>query len=145
MKRVGWIITLLGVVMLAPTLLAQGIAQGAQAVAGAAVSEGTTSEWGSGVVWAFLSASLLEWMKRSQRIAFVSDRMAWGMQRLLGIGLAVATAAGVHVSFEAQAGVLTVSGLLWPSIQDALGESLRQWVFNELTYRVAVKNYGKDE
>jgi hypothetical protein len=144
MRKVMWLIVLFAVVFVGPTMLAQVVSQEARDVADAATADGPTAEWGSSVVWAFLASSLLEWMKRNQRIVFISDRMAWGAQRLMGVVLAVATAAGVHASFDAQAGVLTLTGLLWPSVWDGIAESVRQWVNQEVLYRVAIKDYGKE-
>jgi hypothetical protein len=142
-------VMLLIVAMAAPVVVAQvaqaTVPQGVADVAGTAAVQGETAEWGSAVIWAFLSSTLLEWMKRNRRIVFVSDRLAFGAQRLIGIGLAVGTAAGVHASFDAAAGALTITGLLWPNIQTAAGESLRQWVMQEMSYRVAVKNYRQEE
>lgn len=143
MKRSAfWVLLLLVVGFTGPLLFAQ-----AQQVVTAGPPTGTTqtSEWGSSVVWAFLSSSLMEWVKRNQRIAVLSERTAWGVQRGIGILLAIATAAGIHASFDSTAGVLIIDGLLWSSIWEASGESIRQWVMTEVTYRVAVKNYGKGD
>lgn len=148
-RRIVCLLLLFGVALIGPPLLAQGVAPFVESKA-IAVDEGApsaplpvpTDEWGSSVVWAFLSSSLLEFLKRRQLLG-VSERLAWGTQRLLGIALAIATAAGIHASFDAATGVLTVTGLLWPSIWTAAGESLRQFVLQEATYRVAVKEYRK--
>lgn len=145
MRRVVWVVALLLVALCGPTLLAQAVSQEARDVADAATADGSTSEWGSSVVWAFLSASFLEYLKRNQKFAMLSERTTFWTQRAIGVGLAVATAAGVHASFDAQAGVLTLSGLLWPSVWDGISESLRQFVHQEVLYRAAIKNYkGKD-
>lgn len=143
-RNVFWILILLFVSLAGPTLAAQGM----QELSGAAVTppgHRSQAEWQSGVVWAFLSSSFLEWLKRNRRITFISDRLAWGAQRLLGVVLAFGTAAGIQMSFDATAGVLTVTGLIWPSIFAALQDSLRQFVMQEVTYRVAVKNYRAQE
>lgn len=133
-------VLLLFVVMLGPSMLAQAVQEAA--VPSPVVPHGPTAEWGSAAIWAFLSSSFLEWMKRNRAITFVSDRMAFGTQRVLGILLAIATASGIHSSFDQAAGVLTISGLIWPSVWSAITESLRQWVFQEYAYRTAVKNFG---
>lgn len=130
-----WLFLLFVTVTTGPVLCAQAteIVTGAPPV-------GEAAEWGSSVVWAFLSSSFLEWLKRNQRIGVISDRMAWGAQRLLGILLAIATATGIHWSFNATAGQLVIDGLTWAMVS----ESLRQFCFNEIIYRTAVKPYGKD-
>ena len=142
-RSVLWILVLLFVSLAGPTLYAQGL----EAAGALNTPQGQRSqaEWHSGIVWAFLSSSFLEWLKRNRRITFISDRLAWGAQRLLGVLLAVGTAAGIQMSFDATAGVLTVSGLIWPSIFAAVQDSIRQFVMQEITYRVAVKNYRAQE
>lgn len=141
MRRVFWVCVLLLVVLIGPSLLAQAVDAAARDVADAATADGPTSEWGSSVVWAFLSSSFLEWLKRNPRFGLISERMAFWTQRGIGVVLAVATAAGVHASFDAQAGTLTMTGLLWPSVWDGIAESLRQWVNQEVLYRMAIKDY----
>jgi hypothetical protein len=138
MRGWGWIVIVLIVGFTGPIVWAQTALTGTTPG-----PSGETAEWGSSVVWAFLASSALEWIKRNQRIAVLSDRTAFGAQRVLGIVLAIATAAGIHVSFEASTGVLTITGLMWDSIWNAGGESLRQWVFQEITYRAAVKDFGR--
>jgi hypothetical protein len=145
MTRVFWVVVLLLVAVAGPSLLAQAVSPEARNMADAATADGPTSEWGSSVVWAFLSSSFLEYLKRNQKFAMLSERTTFWTQRALGVGLAVATAAGVHASFDAQAGVLTLSGLLWPSVWDGISESLRQFVHQEVLYRAAIKNYKGNE
>ena len=128
------------IVLVGPTVLAQATG----VMTGGAPKPTDTNEWGSSVVFAFLSSTALEWIKRNRMLTIFSERTAFLAQRFVGIALAIGTGAGIHASFEGATGVLTVSGLLWPSVWDAGRESLRQWVFQELTYRTAVKDYGKE-
>lgn len=141
MKRaMSWSV-LFGVMLLGPmgvSLLAQATSQ---AIGEAATPQGPAAEWGNSVVWAFISSSALEWLKRHPKINLLSQRTAFWIQRGAGALLAVATAAGIHASFDASTGVLTVTGLLWGSISEAVGESIRQFVNQEVLYRVAVKPY----
>ena len=140
LRSVLWLIVLFAGVLIGPTLMAQAINAGDLPASGAA----DTQEWGFSVVWAFLTSSFLEWLKRHPQIALVSERTAFGVQRGLGVLMSIATALGIHVAFDATAGVLTITGLLLPSIWQLGTESLRQWVFSELIYRTAVKNYRRE-
>lgn len=137
----AWLLVLFVGVLLGPTLMAQAVAP--IATEPSATTE--TQEWGFSVVWAFLGSSFLEWIKRHPSLSVISERTAWGVQRGIGVLLAIATALGVHVAFDPQAGVLTITGLLLPSMWQLGTESLRQFVFTEVTYRVAVKNYRRGE
>lgn len=137
-KRIAWWMGLSSIVLLGPTLLAQAASQ---AVGEAITTHGAASEWGNTGVWAFLSTSALEWLKRHPSINLLSERTAFWVQRGVGVLLAIATAAGIHASFDASTGVLTVSGLLWSSAAEAIGESVRQFCANEVLYRLVVKPY----
>ena len=126
-------------VMVGPTLLAQA----ASVVTTSGVTSPgtpTANEWGGSIVWAFFSTSALEWIKRNPYLTLISERTATGVQRVMGIVLAMATALGVHWTYDASAGRLIVDGLTVAMVSEAI----RQFVLNELTYRVAVKNYRKD-
>ena len=140
MKRIAWSVLFTLVVFgpMAATLVAQAAGQ---QLGEAATPSGPASEWGNSVVWAFISSSALEWLKRHPKINLLSKRTAFWIQRGVGALLAVATAAGIHASFDASTGILTVSGLLWGSVAEAVGESVRQFVNQEVLYRVAVKPY----
>lgn len=138
MKRAIWYLVVFSIVLVGPSLLAQTVAQ----AAGAQPPTPTdANEWGASLVWAFLSSSLLEWMKRKPWISVISVNTARYTQRIIGILLALATSLGVHASFETTTGVLTVTGLLWPSVATAVWETVRQFVLTEITYRTAVKPY----
>jgi hypothetical protein len=138
MKRFGWLLALLMFVLIGPSLLAQATSQ---ALGQAATPTGPVSEWGNTAIWAFLSTSGLEWLKRHPSINFISERTAFWVQRSIGAILAIAAAGGVHASFDAATGTLAVTGLIWSSISEAFGDCLRQFVANEFVYRVAVKDY----
>lgn len=141
LQVIGWFLVLFMVVLFGPTVMAQAVAT----LPTEPTAAKETQEWGFSVVWAFLGSSFLEWIKRHPSLSVISERTAWGMQRLIGVLLAVATALGVHVAFDSQAGVLTVTGLMLPSMWQLGTESLRQFVFTEVTYRLAVKNYRRGD
>jgi hypothetical protein len=132
--RRAWIgFVLLVVVVAAPIVIAQATD------AAAPLNHPDTAEWSSVVVWAWLSSSFMEWVKKHRTIAIISDQTAWGAQRLLAIVLASATSLGIHISFEPAMGVLTVTGLLWPSVMTGVWETTRQFVLQEIMYRASIK------
>jgi hypothetical protein len=139
------LVVLFAAVLFVPTLWAQAQAGD---LATATPPGSPTDEWGASVVWAFISSSALEWLKRNQKLTAFSERTAWGIQRGVGWALALAAALGVHASFTyTPDGTLTAvfTGLVWSSAWEAGKETLRQWVFQEITYRTAVKNYRRGE
>lgn len=97
------------------------------------------------VVWAFVSSSVLEWLKRKSWFTLISERTAWGAQRVIGILVAIAGAIGVSWSFDGAAGVLTVTGLQIASMTTLAGEALRQWVVQEVLYRTSIRPYRPGE
>ena len=142
MKREWWIGA--GLVLLASTpLWAQSVASVVTAQPSPPITPSAgANEFQGGIVWAFLSAAGLEWVKRHPSIAILSRESAFWLQRLAGFALAAVAALGVHWAFDASAGSLTITGLTSTGLWAASGETIRQWASQEVMYRVAVKNYG---
>lgn len=138
MRRVMAFVVLVAAVLCGPVLFAQV----ADVVAPAASQPASANEWGGTIIWAFFSTSGLEWLKRHPQFSLISERTAWGVQRVLGVILAIAAALGVHYTYDPAAGRLIVDGLVASALWTTGVEAARQWVINEVTYRVAVKNYG---
>lgn len=108
---------------------------------GAAEIDSSANEWGGALVWAFFSSSALEYLKRKKWFNPLSEKTAWGIQRGVGLVLAIAAALGVHWAFDPSAGRLVIDGLVPASLWTMGTEATRQWVLQELTYRTAVKTY----
>lgn len=142
LRRVTWFVALIVGCMVGPVLMAQALPGGAAPFS--AGGEPTVNEWGGSLIWAFFSSSALEWLKRHPSLTLISERTAFGVQRVMGILLATATAIGVHWTYDSTAGVLTITGLLLPSMWQMGSEAIRQFVLQELTYRVGIKHYRKD-
>lgn len=145
-----WAVALLGLVAVAgPLLVAQVTGQPAapptagQLPVPAPALHTSSSEGFASIVWAFFSSSALEWIKRHQGITAFTEQTTKFAQRSVGVLLSAATALGIHMSFEATTGVLTISGLLLPSLWQLGTESIRQFAIQEMTYRMAIKPYGK--
>lgn len=136
LRAIVWLAVLLVVAACGPVLYAQ-----AAVANGTPVEAGTANEWGGSLVWAFFSSSLLEWLKRNQKITLFTEQTAFYAQRIVGVLLAAAAAIGVHWTYDPAAGTLVVGGLSLTMILPALTETIRQWVLQELTYRTAVKPY----
>lgn len=126
---------LLATAVLAPVLAAQAAGT---AVDPTILAPGATNEWGLSVLWAYFSSAGLESLKQRGLIG-MSSETTWLIKRGVSILLALAAALGVHASFDAAAGTLTVTGLLLPGIWTAGTETVRQWVFQQIAYKVAVE------
>lgn len=131
---VVWFVFVL-LLMSGPVLLAQA----AEVATGAPVPPATTNEWGGSLVWAFFSSSGLEWLKRHEKISLISQETGYWVQRILGVVVAAAAALGVHYTYDPTAGALTITGLTAVGVWTMVSETLRTWVMQEITYRVAVK------
>lgn len=140
-RRVLAVLVLVAGVMAGPVLCAQA----GVAVTGVPVQPSAANEWGGAFIWAFLSSSALEWLKRNERFTLFAETATFYAQRVLGIVLATAAAVGVHYTYDAQSGVLTITGLTAAGIWTIGVESLRQWCLQEVVYRTAIKNYGREK
>ena len=136
-RRVAACLVLVAGVMCGPTLLAQAV--GADTLRAAS---GTGNEWGSAMIWAYFSSAALEWMKRSPRVTLFAEQASFAAQRAMGIVIAVAASVGVGYTYDAHAGVLTITGLTAAGIGAVVVDALRQFVMQELIYRTAVKHHG---
>lgn len=134
-----WLLFVL-VLVFGPSLLAQATG----AVTPPDVPPATTNEWGGALVWSFFASTGMEWLKRHPSLSLISESTARGMQRLMGVLLAAAAALGVHYTYDATAGRLIIDGLTIAGLWTVATETVRSFVLQELVYRTAVKNYGKD-
>lgn len=117
-----------------PVLFAQ-----AAAVAGSPLEPGQANESVVSFVWAYAGAALLEWWKRSKFGGMKTSAEPY-IKRGIAVATAVLSAIGVHSSFDAAAGVLTISGLTMPGIWVAIGDSVRQFAFQQFIYRAAIED-----
>lgn len=122
------------VIVLAFAALAYGPAMAAWQ-GGAPAPAATGAEWNWGLVWAYLASRWWQWLKQHPRVTFISNDLSARAQTAWSVLLALATAAGLHVTFDSTAGVLTVTGLTWL----ALKEAVRQWACQQIVYHAVVK------
>ena len=135
-RTLVWLLFLFVILACAPVLYAQP-----SAATGAPVQTGSANEWGGSLVWGFFLSSALEWLKRNEKVSLMTEKTAWSAQRIVGVAMAAAAALGVHWTYDAAAGQLVINGLSLAMILPALSEIVRQWVLQEMTYRMTVKPY----
>lgn len=134
MKR-GWIVLVVLIVAVWAVPIA---AQAAAAAVDTPLEPGQANESVVSFVWAYASASFLQWWKKS-RFGGMGDNALRVVKTGIAVLMAFAGALGVHSSFDAAAGQLTITGLLWPGIWTALGDTVRQYAFQTFAYRTAIE------
>ena len=93
---------------------------------------------GSQVGAAGLAVFLIEWLKSHPSLKWITattDRL----NRFLSALLAALATVGIAAQFDAQQGVLVISGLQLSSILTLLWNFVIQWVLQETIYKGAVK------
>lgn len=135
-----------GPVLLAAAFQDPVVQSGATAVAppavpvaeGTVVAPGQTNEWGVSLVMAYLVTVGMQLWKKSG-VAGLSEDHSRIAKRVVAWLVAAASAAGIHASFDASSGVLTITGLLWTSIFESVGEIVRQYVAQQVMYHGVVQ------
>lgn len=79
---------------------------------------------------AALLAYLLQWVKRSKLVPWVSEHTKTINYALTGL-LSLIAAVGIHYQYDATAGTLTIGGLHASSIFHGLVEWIKQWAFQQ--------------
>jgi hypothetical protein len=113
-------------------------AQSAELV-GSPLQPGVGNETVMSFVWAYAGAALLQWWKKNPRLALMTEDASKWARRRVAIITSILAAIGVHASFDAATGILTISGLLLPGIWQALGDAVRQFTFQQFIYRSAIE------
>lgn len=140
-RRYLWSLLILFAVMLfGPVLLAQtvGAVAAAADVKTSPLQPGQTNETVVAFIWAYAGSALLQTWKRSP-LGGLHEWTAPYAKRLIAVAVAIASALGVHSSFDAAAGTLTITGLLLPGIWTAIGDSIRQFVLQQYIWKTAIK------
>ena len=81
---------------------------------------------------------ILERLKQAPWFPWIqaqSDRA----QRWAAVLIALLATAGIHVSFESEAGVLTVTGLAVTNVAHFAWHAMKTFIFQELIYRSTLK------
>lgn len=124
--------------MTGPVLLAQAV----EAATGVDVPQTNATEMQGTVVLGFISSLAFEWLKKWDKFGLITERTSKAARVAFGFVLAAATAFGVHVTFDAEAGTLMATGLTAGAMATGLWETIQQWVITEVMYRSAVQQRG---
>src|SRR5690606_6738393 len=125
---IGFILFLLG----GPALLAQSLE-------GSPFESQPSNEAVMSFIWAYAGAAFLEWWKKNDRLMVLTEQSSKWARRRIAIVTSVLAAIGVHASFDAASGTLTITGLLLPGIWEAIGDAIRQFTFQQFVYRSAIE------
>lgn len=138
LKAFAAVFTFALILFIGPTLYAQAVSAlqgGGEAATSTAVS-GIEEGWAV-LIWGFLSTTGLEWIKRKPWLnAILSEQTTWKAQRIIGVLVACASALGIHFAFDATTGTLTITGLVVGSILEFGKDVLRQFIVQEMSYKV---------
>lgn len=91
------------------------------------------------------AAYIMQWLKNSTWFPALSQDSSLWYQRGFAILLAVATSLGIHYSYDATVGVLTITGLIGSSLYDHAVDFVKSFVMQQLTYDAAIKPYPPRE
>lgn len=81
---------------------------------------------------------LMEMVKRLRVVPWITQETR-RLNRVLALVVAAAAAIGIHFSFDASAGVLTVSGLTLQGVLHGLYEFAKQAAMQQFAYDVAIE------
>jgi hypothetical protein len=115
-------------------LFAQGAAANAVPVSNtgldALVSQAVIS---AGAAYAF------EGLKKAGWFTWVTPQTSGKVMKLIGAGVAFATALGIHYSFDPTAGIFTITGLTFATAKDHAYDWLRAWILQQSFYDQVIK------
>lgn len=86
---------------------------------------------------ALLVPFILQWLKRSSWFPVLTMETS-KLNAIVASIIAVAGGVGIAFTYNAQSGVLTVTGLTLASIWNALQHSILQFMMQHTVYRVAI-------
>lgn len=90
-----------------------------------------------------MSVAIIQWMKNTKLVPFMDQHTA-GINRLFGWGSAFTSAIGIHYSYDAHLGSLTITGLTLYAIVHACMDATKSYAFNWLIYNGMVKGRAAD-
>lgn len=106
------------------------------AATAAATLQGNEIVWSAVLAW--MSAKGIEMAKNSKLVPWINTHTE-DVNRWTARIIALIAAIGVHVTFDGNAGVLTVTGLTLLGIRDSALEYARQYMFQSIAYSKFVK------
>lgn len=87
---------------------------------------------------AYMISALLQWLKNKPWFPFTNINTA-ALNRATAMALAFITAVGLHYTFDAEGGVLTITGLTVANIAHTAWASVQQYALQQGVYKGLVK------
>lgn len=81
---------------------------------------------------------VIEWLKTSNRVPWLHD-YSDRLNRIVSAVLAIVASLGIQYTYDATTGTLVLSGLTLSSLVPVAWEAIKQFVANEVAYKVVVK------
>ncbi len=90
-----------------------------------------------------MSVAIIQWLKNTKWVPFMDQHTA-GINRLVGWGTAFISATGIHYTYDAHVGTLTLTGISAMAIMHAVLDATKSYSFNWLIYNGMVKGRAAD-
>jgi len=90
-----------------------------------------------------LAVSVIQWLKENKYVPFINQHSAT-LNRILAWSIAFFSGAGIHYTFNGDAGVLTITGLSAGVIFHTITITCKQYVAQWLVYKGLVKGPAAD-
>ena len=90
-----------------------------------------------------MSVAIIQWLKNTKYLPFINQHTT-GINRMVGWGTAMLSATGLHYTYDAHSGTLTLTGLTLMTVAHALFDTTKSYAFNWLIYNGMVKSRAAD-
>jgi len=92
----------------------------------------------SQVTAAYIIAAMLQWLKTKAWFPFVQENMAT-LNRSFAAIIAFIASIGIHYTFDAELGVLTITGLTTATILHGSWAAIQQFAMQQFMYKGVIK------
>jgi len=92
----------------------------------------------SQITAAYITASILQWLKLKPWFPFVQENMA-SLNRAFAAMVAFIASIGIHYTFDAELGVLTITGLTTATILHGSWAAIQQFAMQQFMYKGVIK------
>lgn len=90
-----------------------------------------------------ITVAAIQWLKNTKLIPFINQHSST-VNRVVGWTAAFITAAGLHYTWDANTGTLTLTNLHLMSILHAAGDTTKSYAFQWLIYKGIVQTPARD-
>jgi hypothetical protein len=104
----------------------------------------TGSELSAALVVSYMAVHVIEWLKRARWFPLL-DRYTDKANQMASAIIAVAASIGIGIQFDTTAGTLLITGLTYVTVQNVVIDALRQFVMQQIGYRLLIKPKPSDE